>query len=135
MQPHLKGDVISCLTRYREELYKDAASEKQLFKAAIETYERTTKDSKYKTNIVSDATHTWEEVLAEVDAASERYNDVAGFWGKIRKGLRSFGVNNQVFDAWAGLLPTQSQYLSILCGGLKLIFSVRASAAVHTHVC
>lgn len=116
-------------------MYKDAASEKQLFKAAIETYEKTTKDSKYKTNIVSDAIHTWEEVLAEVNAASERYNDVAGFWGKIRKGLRSFGVNNQVFDAWAGLLPTQSQYLSILCGGLKLIFSVCASTAVHTHVC
>ncbi|CAD6583586.1 MAG: hypothetical protein ASARMPREDX12_001310 [Alectoria sarmentosa] len=109
-----------------EELYKDAASEKRLFKAAIETYEKTTQGSKYKTNIVNDATHTWEEVLAEVNAASERYNDVPGFWGKIRKGLRSFGVNNQVFDAWAGLLPTQSQYLSILCGGLKLIFSAAA---------
>ncbi|KAF6218288.1 hypothetical protein HO133_005634 [Letharia lupina] len=109
-----------------EELYKDAASEKRLFKAAIEAYEKTTKDSKYMTNIISDATHTWEDVLAEVNAASERYNDVSGFWGKIRKGLRSFGANNQVFDAWTGLLPTQSQYLSILCGGLKLIFSAAA---------
>ena len=113
------------MTRQSEELYKDAASEKRLFQAAIEQYEDTTKDSNYKTNIMSDATHTWEDVLAEVNAASQRYNDVSGFWGKIRKGLRSFGANNQVFDAWAGLLPTQSNYLSVLCGGLKLIFSVR----------
>lgn len=134
MQP-LKLHVVSWLTQLSEELYKDAASEKRLFKAAIETYERTAQDSKYKTGIVSDATHTWEEVLAEVNAASERYNDVSGFWGKIRKGFRSFGVNNQVFDAWAGLLPTQSQYLSILCGGLKLIFSVRASTTLHMRVC
>jgi len=118
-------------------LYKDAASEKRLFKAAIETYENSTQGSKYKTNIVSEATHTWEDVLAEVNAASERYNEVSGFWGKIRKGLRRFGDNNQAFDAWAGLLPSQSQYLSILCGGLKLIFSVRASAntTLRTHVC
>ena len=122
-----KAPLSSWLTQQSEELYKDAASEKRLFQAAIEQYEDTTKDSKYKTNIVSDATHTWEDVLAEVNAASERYNDVSGFWGKIRKGFRSFGANNQVFDAWAGLLPTQSNYLSVLCGGLKLIFSVRSS--------
>ena len=93
----------------------------------METYEETTKGSKYRTNILSEAPHTWEEILAEVSAASERYNDVSGFWGKIRKGLRSFGVNNQALDAWTGLLPTQSQYLSILCGGLKLIISVRTN--------
>ena len=102
------------MTRQSEELHKDAASEKRLFKAAMETYEKTIKDSKYNTNIVSDATHTWEEVLDEVNAASVHYNDVSGFWGKIRKGLRSFGVNNPVFDAWASLLPNQSQCLSTL---------------------
>ena len=113
-------------------MYKDAASEERLFKAAIETYEKTTTNSNYKTNIVSDKTHTWEEVLAEIETASERYNSVSGFWGKIRKGLRSFGSNNKAFDAWAGLLPTQSQYLSVLCGGLKLIFNVRIYAiSVH----
>ena len=115
-------------------MYKDAASEKRLFQVAIETYEKATKDTKYKTNIISDATHSWEDVLAEVNAASERYNDVSGFWGKIRKGLRSFGNNNRVFDAWAGLLPTQSQYFSILCGGLKLIISVCAIVVLHAHM-
>ena len=113
-------------------MYKDAATEKRLFKETIEAYERTTKNSKYKTGIFSDATHTWEEVLAEVNAASERYNDVPGFWGKIRQGLRSFGTKNQVFDAWSGLLPTQSLYLSVLCGGLKLIFGVGTSGCIYS---
>ena len=125
---------ISPLTQHREEIYRDAASEERLCKLAIEAYEKETKDSKYKTNIINDATHTWEEVLAEVNAASERYNEVPGLWGKIRKGLRSFGVNNQVFDAWAGLLPTQSNYFSVICGGLKLIFSVRTSSVLVVHL-
>ena len=123
------------MTSSREELYKDAASEKRRFQAAIEKYENVTKDTKYKTNVVSNAMHTWEEVLAEVNAASERYNDGSGFWGKIRKGLRSFGRNNQVFDAWAGLLPTQSNYFSVLCGGLKLIFSVRPDSIPLVVIC
>lgn len=130
----LKANTGTRLIRQSEEFYKDVASEERLFKSAIETYEKTTKDTKYKTDIISDATHTWEEVLAEVNAASERYNDVPGFWGKIRRGLRSFGSNSQVFDAWAGLLPTQSNYLSVLCGGLKLIFSVCASSIFRVHL-
>lgn len=70
-----------------------------------------------------------------MNAASERYNDVSGFWGKIRKGLRSFGDKDRVFDAWAGLLPQQSQYLSVLCGGLKLIFSASTNALRRASVC
>ena len=126
---YVKVDINFWLTRYSEEIYRDADSEERLFKLAIEAYEEETKNSKYKTNIISDATYTWEDVLAEVNAASERYDEVSGFWGKIRKGLRGFGGNNQVFDAWAGLLPTQSNYFSVLCGGLKLIFSVRITLA------
>ena len=124
----------SGLTWPSEELYRDAASEERLFKAAMKTYEDTTKNSKYQTHITSDKIHTWEEVLIEVNAASERYNEVSGFWGKIRKGLRKFGDNNRVFDAWVGLLPSQSQYLSILCGGLKLIFSVRATVVLCLNI-
>jgi hypothetical protein len=59
-----------------------------------------------------------------MDNASELYNDVPGRWGKIRKGLRKFGKTNAAFAAWAELLPSQSEYVSVLCGGLKLIFGV-----------
>jgi hypothetical protein len=66
----------------------------------------------------------WENVLEAVNEASELYQNVPGAWGKIRKALRRFGKNNAVFTAWAEVLPSQSQYFSILCGGLKLIFGV-----------
>ena len=114
-----------------EELYKDAESEKRRLKEAIEMYERSTVGSRYRTNITSDSTHTWEEVLAAVNQASESYKDVPGLWGKIRKGLRSLGSNNQVFEAWADLLPSQSEYFSVLCGGLKLIFRVGVITLRH----
>ena len=99
--------------------------EKQRFKQAVEKYQSSTAGSKYYTRLDLNQLHTWEEVLESVNDASERYNDVTGYWGKIRKAFRRFGKNNQVFQAWAELLPSQSQYFSILCGGLKLIFGVR----------
>ena len=59
-----------------------------------------------------------------MDEASEAYNDASGFWRKIRIGLRRFGKTNKAFGAWAGLLPSQSEYFSIICGGFKLILGV-----------
>ncbi|KAH9224701.1 hypothetical protein DL95DRAFT_516944 [Leptodontidium sp. 2 PMI_412] len=112
-----------------EELYKDAESERKRFKLAMESYEKTTAGTKFKTDVTSNEIHTWEEVLEELNIASENYNDVSGLWGKIRRGCRSFGKNNKVFTAWSSLLPTESQYFSILCGGVKLI--IGAAGRMH----
>ena len=71
-----------------------------------------------------DHAHTWEEVLEEVDKAAQSYNDNSKGWGKLRMAFRSVGNNQKVFTAWLEFLPTQSQYCSIICGGLKLIFGV-----------
>ncbi|EQL38730.1 hypothetical protein BDFG_00275 [Blastomyces dermatitidis ATCC 26199] len=81
------------------------------------------------TDVTTKSVHAWEEVLQEVKKASDEYNDVSGSWGHIRKGLRSFGKNNKAFEAWASVLPSQSHYFSLLCGGLKLIFW--AAARLH----
>ncbi|KLJ12760.1 hypothetical protein EMPG_12242 [Blastomyces silverae] len=112
-----------------EELYIDVETEKKRFKKALEAYENTTAGSKFQTDVTTKSVHTWEEVLQEVKKASDEYNDVPGFWGRIRKGLRSFGKNNKAFEAWASVLPSQSHYFSLLCGGLKLIFG--AAARLH----
>ena len=102
----------------------DIEIEKQRFQEALIAYQTKTKGSRYNTNIDLNALHTWEEVLEAVDEASTQYAQIPGLWGKIRKGLRRFGKNNQAFIAWAEVLPSQSEYFSILCGGLKLIFGV-----------
>ncbi|ODH33993.1 hypothetical protein ACO22_03216 [Paracoccidioides brasiliensis] len=112
-----------------QELYIDIEQQRKRFSEAMEAYERTTTGSTFKTDVTTKQVHTWEEVLEEVNKASDRYNDVSGFWGKIRKGLRRFGKNSKAFEAWASLLPSQSHYFSVLCGGMKLIFG--AAARLH----
>lgn len=109
-----------------EELYKEAESEKDRFFSAVASYERVA-DAKYRTQVTfQGSVHTWDEVLAEVDRVACQYRDITGFWAKIRKGLRKFGDDHGAFDAWTELLPTQSLYCSVLCGGLKLV--IRAAA-------
>jgi hypothetical protein len=119
------------LTLRSEELYQDANSEMQRFKAAMEAYETSMESSKHKTNITSQSMHTWDDVLAEVEKAMRMYDsNTTGLWGKIRKGLRGFGRNHSAFGAWMNLMPSQSEYISVLCGGFKLILGVSPSSLV-----
>jgi hypothetical protein len=102
--------------------------EQDRFREAMEAYEKTTAGSKFKTDVTSKSMHTWEEVLEEVNKASETYHSRATVWGKIRAGLHKLGDNSRVFDAWAGLLPSGSDCATVISGGLKLILAVSGSA-------
>ncbi|KAK3367801.1 hypothetical protein B0H63DRAFT_489796 [Podospora didyma] len=112
-----------------DEIYRDAKCEKQGFQLAMEAYESTTVGSKFKTDVTENPIHTWDDVLTEVQRAQDMYSDASGMWGRIQKGLRRFGSNGQALEAWASLLPSESEYTSVLCGGLKLIFG--AAARLH----
>lgn len=107
--------------------YDEANKEHRLFVAAIEEYESRA-DEKFKTHININQSHTWEEVLKEVSKVEEKYKvaGVKGFWGSLRKRFREFGENHKAFTAWTGLLPTESHYISVVCGGLKLIIGAAA---------
>jgi len=118
------------LTSSSEETYREAEREKQRFKLAMEEYDKTTQGSKFKTEVTDKCVHTWNDVLTEVQRAEETYYDVSGMWGKIRKGLRSLGRNSKAFEAWASLLPSGSEYFSVLFGGFRLIFGV-CTAVFH----
>ncbi|EEU37989.1 uncharacterized protein NECHADRAFT_48249 [Fusarium vanettenii 77-13-4] len=121
------------LTYSSEEIYRDAEREKQRFKTAMEEYENTTQGSKFKTEVTDKCVHTWNDALTEVQRAEETYYDASGMWGKIRKGLRSLGRNSKAFEAWASLLPSGSEYFSVLFGGFRLIFRVCTAAAARLH--
>ncbi|KAM6522883.1 hypothetical protein FALCPG4_012498 [Fusarium falciforme] len=109
-----------------EEIYGEADREKQRFKLAMEAYENTTRGSKFKTEVTDKSVHTWNDVLTEAQRAEESYYAASGMWGKIQKGLRSFGRNSRAFEAWASLLPSGSEYFSVLFGGFKLILGAAA---------
>ena len=119
--------LVIPLTVYREEIHADADLVRQHFILASIACERSLNEAhpNHKSEIDWEHTHTWEEVLKEIEEAASLLNDSSGSWGKVRKVFRSIGTNHKVFQAWLEFLPNQSQYFSIVCGGLKLIIGVR----------
>jgi hypothetical protein len=86
-----------------------------------------------KTLIKVESHHTWEDVLQLTTGTLESYNDDSGFCGKMKKMLRKLGDQSAALKAWSNLLPSQSEYFSILCGGLKIIITVSPQACTRLH--
>ena len=118
--------LVIPLTLYSQETHADADLVGQHFILASIACERSLNEAhpNHKSEIDWEHTHTWEEVLKETEEAASSFNDPSGSWGKVRKVFRSLGTNHKVFKAWLEFLPDQSQYCSIVCGGLKLILGV-----------
>ena len=109
----------------KDDIYKEADVESVRFHGILRNYEKTA-GTKYRTGIDLDDSHTWDEVIAKVDNVAKQYQDRSNFWSKVRRGMKKFGENHDAFNGWLGLLPTQSNYCSIICGGLKLIITAAA---------
>jgi hypothetical protein len=54
-------------------------------------------------------------------------------WSRIHLAFRKLGDGQGAFEGWLGLLPTQSQYMSVVCGGLKLIIKVSRDPGCYRH--
>jgi hypothetical protein len=105
---------------------QDVEEQQERLRKALTLYQQRTVGTKAYIKLdVDSTTCTWEDVLETVNTAALQYDQPNGAWGKIRKSLRKFGRNNQAFSAWTELLPSQSEYVSLLCGGFKLIIGVR----------
>lgn len=100
-------------------------SEEQRFSEALQAYQDDAKP-KYKADVLIQSTHNWSEVLAAVTATQKARSERADFCGRLLKKLRWFGEQSVIFEQWVELLPTQNQYFSVLCGGLKLILGAAA---------
>jgi len=81
---------------------------------------------KFKTGVDPAKKHTMEELWNVIDTAVDNYQskEKNGVWGKIRLAFRKLGENGKAFEGWLGLLPEESEYFSVVCGGLKLIIGV-----------
>ncbi|GAB1738691.1 hypothetical protein NU219Hw_g3488t1 [Hortaea werneckii] len=108
---------------------KDATEEnlkahEQRFRQALQDYKDQAKP-KYQADIDLrlSAHHQWDDVIGAVEALSKTQAEREDFWSSVRNKLHWFGENSSVFQQWSGLLPTQSNYFSVMCGGLKLIFN------------
>ncbi|KAL4917347.1 hypothetical protein BDW62DRAFT_183927 [Aspergillus aurantiobrunneus] len=96
--------------------------EERRFLQALRDYEKNAKP-KYKTGLDIDGKHTLAEVWKILDRAVEKYEDAdkVGIWGRVRRAFRGLGQNGQAIQQWLGVVPSESNYLSVVCGGFKLI--------------
>jgi hypothetical protein len=123
------------LTLSSSELFKLADEEKKRFSDALAEWESKVKPE-HKTKVDISQTHTWKEVLQAVDDAKQSYDDPEGRLGWLRGRLRKIGDKAgsaaPLLDGWLGLLPSGSEYGSVICGGIKLIVGVWKSSPIST---
>ncbi|GLB12261.1 hypothetical protein AtubIFM57258_009542 [Aspergillus tubingensis] len=66
-----------------------------------------------------------------VDQVAAKYKNSEtekGMWNQIRNAFRKLGDHENAINGWLGLLPSESNYLSVVCGGLKFILHAVARA-------
>lgn len=112
-------------------IFKDAEVEKECFKKAMDDYlavEKKDPKSKLSFSAVVNVgpDDCLKVILGSITEAQTTYEieAIKGPWGKVREAFRKLGENSQAFQSWLGLLPSENNYLSVLCGGLKLILGV-----------
>ncbi|KAL9040168.1 MAG: hypothetical protein Q9180_002080 [Flavoplaca navasiana] len=102
-------------------IYQEAELRKKSFIETINNYNKIARGSGH---VIMDLhkEHTWEDVLSAQQNFLQDRDAQTGFRGSFRRRARGFADNSESFQSWLKLLPSGSQYLSILCGGLTLVF-------------
>ena len=106
-------------------IYKKAEVQKRAFIATINRYNAIAQRGA-SMQLDTNADYTWTDVLSAQESFFQERQSVRsdGFRGFMHKHLQRFGDNSDTFQSWLKLLPTESHYLSVLCGGLTLILGV-----------
>ena len=127
------GDVCAD-NGHRVTIYKDAEVQKQAFIKTVDGYNADARRHGTASHDIR-ARHTWDDVLSMQHRLSEERDvkNSKGLRGFLHKGLHRVGDKSESFQAWLKLLPTQSHYLSVLCGGLTLLLGVCYTAVWWKH--
>ena len=77
--------------------------------------------------------YTFLDVKREADKAVERYKDQGRSWKHpFRTAGRHIG-DTTALEAFLNVLPNQSLYASVVCGGLMLVYGVSLYAAMFSN--
>ncbi|KAJ8122739.1 hypothetical protein ONZ43_g1137 [Nemania bipapillata] len=116
-------------TKNMEDLQKMAKERTAHFQIAIESFveHHPMPDSLTSFNIRD--SHSWVEVMAQVESAKQVYEDKAkGKSGALVQAGRYVSENTNSINPWLEFIPN-SDYSSVICGGLKFIFGAAAAQA------
>lgn len=99
----------------------------EAFKHELQMYEDGA-DLSYRTGVDLMTTHTWADVMAEVETVRRKYDgkEEKGIKRKIGNGWKTFISAAPAIEQWLEMLPNSSLYGSVLCGGLTIILEVRS---------
>lgn len=124
----LNGCDADCSSDESDAAYDDKAlfDCQEAFKHELQLYEDGA-DPQYRTGVDLMTPHTWRDVMVEVETARRKYKGVEqkGIRRKIGNGWKNFISAAPAIEAWLELLPNNSLYGSVLCGGLTIILQVR----------
>ncbi|KAL8980794.1 MAG: hypothetical protein Q9205_004223, partial [Flavoplaca limonia] len=102
-------------------IYQEAEMRKKSFIETVNNYNKAARGSGH-VEMDLHKEHTWDDVLSAQQNFLHDRDAQTGFRGSFRRHARGFADNSESFQSWLKLLPSGSQYLSILCGGLTLVF-------------
>ena len=97
----------------------------QAFKDDLQIFTETTSlANKTETDLIDNC--TWDDVIEQVDVAREKYQgiDKKGIMKSIHNGFKNFAAAAPAMEQWLHLLPSTSEYGSVVCGGLTIILRV-----------
>ena len=81
-------------------------------------------DKQHLANFNANGIYTFEDVKREADRALKAYHEQGrSLRHPLRAAARAVG-NVSAIEAWLTLLPTDSVYTSVACGGLMLLYGV-----------
>jgi len=93
------------------------------FKEALQSFEENL-PKKFKTSFDISEKHNWDEVIAEAKIAELKYKKKGtgeSPFGKVRGFFRALQRDTATPQGWLEIMPTQSEYASVICGGFKVL--------------
>ena len=102
----------------------DLSSQTDLFYQVIESYQKYTKRHHLPPDFDIRKAHNWDEVhqAARLAETKHKKDGTRSIFGKIGRAIQR---SSPAVDPWLKLIP-DGDYTSVLCGGLKIAFGVRA---------
>jgi hypothetical protein len=109
-------------------LNDEAEQEAKLFAEALKSYESEV-PKKYKTGVNIDQPYTIGDVVKQINLSLKEYKHDGDntVWEAIRKGFWKLSESQDGLKNWLELLPSQSDYCSLIYGGLNLIIKENCS--------
>lgn len=119
--------VNSSALKEIELVYSDCIEAQQTLHKTMERYQSKSRNRCIETT----RKQTWTDVEEGLETLSREVGNAESEYqenlGSLRSGFRRFSNNANSVKLFVDMIPSPDSYLSVLCGGMKLVCVVRVS--------